>query len=644
MCAALRLFIFVACVPILITACGGSSGNDNVTTDTAATTTTTSNNPPQVSAVDDISITSSANQTISVTATDSDGDSLSYAWSQSSEVSDVLVLAQADTATVTITAPSVTSDTAFTVTVDVSDGSVTTTTSFVLTVTPLSDQTVSVGELFPMGLMASSPFAEAPSNAPTRHRFIRTNGQRRSLGGSAGPAVPHYTWATEEIDAVLAGSTPLTSVFDINSFYRNTMNANCFAPSISYSDHPDASGGTPTSGQLPGGDLGIWLATSSDGNACVVSQTNQLLAAVQDQSLMSLMTIASMVSALNSTGISLPPAMSSVSALSAMLALGVADVVFTQAFITNNGSSWTYQLAFDYTVSGKVYQSEITMDHTPGASATEYNGNLYYTVEGEDGVSVINLPGRNCSVNERTRAGSLTYVRDNDAMNLQARTATLCGHGVSNAFNSNNLVDVDNRYNAATNPDGWSENFSIFGADFDITNIVGEYTFVWQAGMNDGNSRILTIGFNDTSLDNGEGHFGYGGTIDDSDGWIQGFICNWAAPGGSRTMIDKTQRQFFEYDTATAVYLGDAHRANIEFAPTASCDYDGSGDFLFDIDASGSLSEEETARDAAVAAGDVYDFVSDLWTPPDASLTVKENLQARGIRVPNVPQNWPADE
>ena len=83
-------------------------------------------------------------------------------------------------------------------------------------------------------------------------------------------------------------------------------------------------------------------------------------------------------------------------------------------------------------------------------------------------------------------------------------------------------------------------------------------------------------------------------------------------------------------------------RANIEFAPTASCDYDGSGDFLFDIDASGSLSEEETARDARCGR-EVYDFNSDLWTPPDASLTVKENLQARGISVPSVPLNC-ADE
>ena len=521
----LRFFILVVCLPVFVVACGGSGGGSDVQNDVSVNVPvqTPTNNAPVITDINDVSISSSEALSISATASDSDGDDLSYEWSQSSEAPSPLMLGQSDTDTVLITAPSVDYETVYTVTVTVSDGTTTSTKSLTVTVNPAEEQSVSVGELFPLGLMASSPFAEAPTASPTRHRIATRGGLRRTIGGGGGPTVPHYTWATEEIDAILAGSTPLTSVFDVNSFYRNTRNANCFAPSILYSDHPDASGGTPASGELPGGDLGIWLRPIVTAMR-VVSQTNQLLAAVQDQSLMSLMTIASMVSALNSSGISLPPAMSSVNALSAMLGLGVPDVVFTQAFITNNGSSWKYQVAFDYTVSGKVYQTVMTMDHTPGVSATEYSGNLYYTVEGEDGVPAINLPGGNCSVNERTRAGSLTYVRENDAMNLQARTATLCGHGVSDAFNSNNLVDVDNRYNSATNPDGWSENFSIFGADFDITNIVGEYTFVWQAGVNDGNSRILTIGFNDTSLDNGEGHFGYGEAIDNSDGWIQGLF------------------------------------------------------------------------------------------------------------------------
>jgi hypothetical protein len=353
--------------------------------------------------------------------------------------------------------------------------------------------------------------------------------------------------------------------------------------------------------------------------------------------MMSLMTIASMVSALTSSGISLPASLSSVSVTAEMNALGLPDINFTLTFITNNDTFWTYQVNFEYTVSGTIYEVTMTLDHTPGSTTTEYSGNLYYLVEGEQGVPSINLPGGNCPSNERTRAGSLTYDREADDMNLQARTATLCGHGVTDAFNTNGLVDVDNRYNNTSNPDGWSENFSIFGADFDITDITGEYAFAWQAGVNDSHSRIFIIGFNDTSLDNGEGHFGYGDAIDDTDGYIQGFICDWATPGGMQTLTAQTQRQFFDYDVSSAVYLGGDYRANIEYAPTNSCDYDGSGSFLFDIDASTVLGDI-AAEDASLL------FSSDLWSPTDPAHTVPEGLQARGVRVPSVPFNWPADE
>ncbi len=512
---------------------------------------------------------------------------------------------------------------------DTTDSSATTDSS------DYSDDSTIADAIFPDGLMAASPFADAP--VAGSNRYPSNTSLRSSVGGGSGPAVPHYTWATERIGEILSGATPLLSAFDVAAFYRNTLNADCFAPSINYSGHPDASGGASASGQLPGGDLGIWLAESSDGNACVVSQTNQLLAGVQDQSMMSLMTIASMVSAINSAGMSLPTSMSSVSVTAEMNALGLPDINFTLAFITNNSSFWKYQVNFEYTVSGKIYDVTMTLDHTPGSTTTEYGGNLYYLVEGEQGVPSLNLPGGNCPSNERTRAGSLTYDREGDDMNLQARTATLCGHGVADAFNSNGLVDVDNRYTATSNSDGWSENFSIFGADFDITDITGEYTFAWQAGVNDGYSRIFIIGFNDTSLDNGEGHFGYGDAIQDTDGYIQGFICDWATPNGTRTLTTQTQRQFFDYDVSSAVYIGSDYRANIEYAPTRSCEYDGSGSFLFDVDASTVLGDI-TAEDVSLS------FASDLWSPTDPAHTVPEGLQARGIRVPSVPSNWPADE
>ncbi|WP_125780239.1 hypothetical protein [Pseudoalteromonas rubra] len=485
------------------------------------------------------------------------------------------------------------------------------------------------GAYFPREVMASSPFGDSSNEVE------RGFGSRPAV--EYGPAVPTYLWSTQRIGRILNGTVPLLDVFRVQSFYRNSTNASCFGPQVAYTGHPDATNPASASGTLPGGDLGLWLESDTDGNACAVAQTNALLSGLRDQSRMSLMTLASMVSAALDSGMSLPADGSSIDVTSEMNAKGVAGVTFSTAAITRAGSEWQYTISLTYTVSGTDYDISLSMAHTPGADLLNYSGHLTYQVEGEQGVSGLEFPGGNCAQNERTRAGSLAYERAGDNMSLQARVATLCGHGNSGMFNSDNQVDVNNKYHSVDNPDGWSENFSIFGANFDLTTLAGQYAYVWQAGVNDSNSRIFNIGFNSPSLDNGEAHFGYGTKIEDTDGLIQGFICNWAGPGNDHSMQAFSQRQFFQYDAATATYDGSGSKANIEYAPTASCSYDGTGSFVFDIDASGVLGDI-ALEDASLA------FSQDLWAPTDPSKTVAESITDRGLSVPTVPYTWPVDE
>ena len=494
-----------------------------------------------------------------------------------------------------------------------------------------NNASINTGLLFPKSLMVSSPFADL-GNQPQYIKGLNS----APMGMLYGPSVPSYFEATEQIGQILEGELEISDVFDVSEFYRVSVNADCFGPQLLYQDHPEASSSSSASGTLPSGDLGIWLAEDSTGNACSVAQVNALLSGIESQTQMALMVIASFVSVADSEGEVLPEEGGTLDLTTYMNAQGITDVTFDTATISLSAGVWSYASQIDYQVSGDDYNITISMTHTPSSDESEYSGLLQYTVEGKDGVSGISWPGFNCSQNDRTFAASLSYSRESDDMNLQLRNATLCGHSVANIFNSNGLVDVDNTY-SSSNLDGWSENFAIFGADFSLSTLSGSYSYVWQAGVNDSHSRVFNIGFNDTSLDNGEAHFGYGEQVTDTDGWINGFICNWAAPGASHVLINKTQRQFFEYDASLSLYLGTDHRANIEYAPTTSCDYDGSGSFIFDIDSSGVLGDIAQEDSSLV-------FANDLWSYSDTSLTVPEALAARGINVPNVPLSWPKDE
>ncbi|MBQ4877270.1 hypothetical protein J8M21_08590 [Pseudoalteromonas luteoviolacea] len=492
-----------------------------------------------------------------------------------------------------------------------------------------NDVTNNRGVYFPQSLAVASPFSDS-SDEQDRQYVYRTLEAR-------GPASPTYFWATRRIDALLSGETPLRDVFRVRSFYRNSENADCFGPQVSYQGHPDATDPSMSSGTLPTGDLGLWLASAKNGNACAVAQTNAQLRAVRERSRMALMTLASMVSAAIDDGSGLPSDGSSIDLTTQMNSKGLADINFDTASIELASGVWEYRVNLTYTVSGSDYGITLSMVHTPGSDAMNYTGLLNFTVEGEVGVTGIEFPGGNCSQNERTLVGSLAYERSAEQMSVQSRSAINCGHGISGAFNSDQQVDVKNKYHSTDNTDGWSENFAIFGANFNLTSLAGDYAYAWQAGVNDSNSRILNIGFNDASLENGEAHFGYGTDIDVTDGMVQGFICNWAGPNNNHTLQDFTQRQFFEYDSSTNTYLGTEHRANIEYAPTNSCEYDGTASFVFDIDASGVLGD--IASESASVS-----FVTDLWSPTDPSLSVAESVVARGLSVPDVPFTWPVDE
>lgn len=447
---------------------------------------------------------------------------------------------------------------------------------------------------FPLGLALASPFsrAETPPNA-------------LSVPAS------QYDWSAQAIEDALAGTAAETISPD--QFLNSGASAPCYGPAIKYENHPD---GEPSTGTVGGGDVGMWLATDPSGDACVVAQLNSRLQGMEAQFHQALVIAATLVGVANTAGV-LPTA-GTTSDITAELAASWTDVTVSSATLSLASSgTWSYEASFVYvsSMAGKSYPTTIQLSHTPGASSAAYSGILSFQATGDSD----DFGGNNCQDGNRTLNGSLAYRRDSStAMITQARAATFCGAGVDGR-NSDGVLDADMRYVPDAEPNGWSENFSIFAADFDPETLGGSYAYAWQAGAYDGMTRVLNVGVNsfaDGTLD-GEGYFGFGDAIqDDADGvfGVQGFICNWSGPSADHTLLDYAQRQFFDYNASSGFWaLPSADASEITYAPVNGCAYDGSGSFLFDSDADGDLSDENNAT--------VTVTEPDLMTPGNGTCT-----------------------
>ncbi|GAB3524438.1 hypothetical protein [Photobacterium alginatilyticum] len=486
--------------------------------------------------------------------------------------------------------------------------------------------------LVPSEAVVVSPFDVTQDDANPKS----TTQMLKRVSAVSTKASPTYSWATARIDAILNGSTPLRNTFTANLFYRQGTNAACYGPNLLYQDHPDGAGG---SGELPGGDLLMWLEEDTTGHACAAAQMNSRLAGTRDQSMGALMVIASMVATANANSIALPAAGASITLTSEMNALSVLNVTFNSVTLSQTSTNeWSYEVDLTYTRSGVADNIIIGLEHTSSGTRNQYSGVLFYRVDGDQS----DFPGGNCTSSDRTLNGSLRYDRNSlTDMSIQSRTGIFCGSGVNGLTSgagddTDNMVDASLYYDAGSAPNGWSENFNIFVANFDPSQLSGQYAYVWQAGAGDSHSRVFNVGINAHSPLDGESYAGYGERVGSSVGEVQGLICNWAGPGNSHSLQELAQRQFITQDPTTGLFdasIG-AGSADITYAPTNSCDYGGSGSFIYDVDADGDLSDE---THAAVTS----DLMQPVDTDLDGTATIEEKIASRGYTLPIAPGNWP---
>lgn len=493
---------------------------------------------------------------------------------------------------------------------------------------------------FPQSLMVSSPTEVDTADTLTR---------------SMPRAVSYHGYATQRIDSLLAGDTPLRDVFQVENFYKQAANATCFGPELKYANHPD---GSSASGSLPTGDLGLWTEKNGTTNeACSAAQLNSQMKGVRSRNFAGLSVLASLIDALYDKGESLPVDGETKTLTTEMNAKSIPNTNFTLATLSRSGTQYTYVVNMTYTgkrgddATPQDYDISVTLTHAPDSSGT-YSGNMSYQIQDK-------YQGGTCSSLHATpffqiaRKGSLTYEKKaGNEFLLDAREAQYCSDTIdSTAHTAANQLSATSSYSSST-PSGWSDNFSWFKAAFDQTDLSGEYAYAWQAGPNDSHSRVLNVGLNPSSVSDetgsinadGEAWYGYGGTLTNSAttiGQINGFICNWAGPGSSNTLVEKAQRQFISKGS-TGLYETVTGGSNLTYAPTNSCLYSGST-FQYDRDLSGVLDSSDIVKVVTGSPGSTelqYQlfpytglYFTDTTTYPD----IESIIAARGYSLPSAP-------
>ena len=516
--------------------------------------------------------------------------------------------------------------------------------------------------VFPAGLAVASPVgmestaATLAQAAPSvRFRALAlalAQGDLRAAGHAASQLLPmsdaqaaasrspRYLKSANAVNALLTGtSTPRAGVgFNADKFLKTPVNAGCYGPSVLYQGHPDWVSGTPAAdGTLPSGDVGIWTAvdTATDW-ACAAAQLDARMDGVALRSNTSLMTLASLINVANTAGKSLPAVGATVDLKTEMNVAFSPDVTFTTATISQPAAgSYSYSVAFSFTHGTGTRNAEIRLSHAPGASKNEYSGLLTYAVT-RGGSDLRNCNGKALGTVD---VGTLKYTRTaRTAMTLVQREGNYCGVGTATplatsyaSFSSDGQLDPAGKWSGTK---GWANNFNRFGAVYDPTTLKGNYTFGWQAGDLDSNSRVFNIGLNfnaTTEARDGEAYFGYGDDIASSTGTIKGFICNWAGPGNNHTLMkDYAQRQNISFNDSTGKWRPTSEAtssSNITYAPTNSCEVATAGTtFYYDKNTDASLLDEKAVVPNPAVAIDLFGKTT--------YATIPLAIAGRGVVVP----------
>jgi hypothetical protein len=418
---------------------------------------------------------------------------------------------------------------------------------------------------------------------------------------------------SEEIAAIYDSSDTSECIVDLTDLNTNESDADCYGPSVDYQFHPNDPSNSDID-TLPPGDVGMWSEIdSTTENACAAAQLNQRLSATQLKATTALKTLASLKCIAAANGIDLPSDGTTLNLAPMMnTAYEAADneTTFTSASLSLNSSVYSYQIDFTTTPRDSSDNIEGTLSLSHQATTDGYEGILKYTLNTDD--------FGDCTASTAINAASALYNFADDNLVFKMNYANYCNSSTDPFINSG-LLDATDIFDATSNPDGWTQDFTEFVADFDVTTNVGSFTYAWQAGSGDAYSRAFNIelALGDDDLLTGDAFFGFGEAVDsdDFDGSILGFICNWAGPSSDLTSAEDLLVDFLQHQSLTQDSTGlFSATSSIEYAPTDTCSYganseDPLGSFTYDSNGDGTIdTDPDTVIENGLAPITDYDF------------------------------------
>ncbi|MBI4367479.1 MAG: hypothetical protein HY543_11735 [Deltaproteobacteria bacterium] len=475
--------------------------------------------------------------------------------------------------------------------------------------------------IYPRGLAVTSPTA---SSSSTSSDISVGKGVDDDINlATATP--PTVSAQTSTINGMLDAKTVDGCKFSVD-MTKQPPTANCYGPTLTYTNHPDRLAGESGNGQLPPGDLGIWVAADpSTSEACVAAKMNALVGDIITEVKMSQEIGAAVLCRAKFANKTLPEKGKSVDlteeAKAVMTASGI-PAAMSSAILDraaeNSGDSPIYTATMTGTFGTTSDAFTVIMRMVPASESdnSTYKGRLSMKFERSSaGFQSFETLGNCTGSNGVTEAFSVDFQKSSaTSVTYSLRRAQFCGTGAA-PFNTKNQVDLSLKKTSAL-PKGWGNdgNFALF--TFNPSDNTGNYIFAWQAGANDAHTRVLKVKI-ESAGDAGCGYFGYGPDIAASTvGALDGIICNWAGPGqtGTKQVTARAQRQCF--DKSSGKYISRSSNLATTYAPTHACDKTVAQNFSYQTtDNSVAVTTAQAVTNNLVMLADV-----DVSTPTEPSV------------------------
>lgn len=547
-----------------------------------------------------------------------------------------------------------------------------------VTTTPVVPVVVAAEATFPTGLAIGSP-AELSATVATAStsprdsalRFAADYGralwsavsgrdgvQLAKLAGRAIPISSAYAAAAKSPDLasdilivqkVLSGDSTvsLATVLNFDKFFIGATNAPCYGPSMKYEQHQDAPPATSNSGTLPGGDLGIWKEYEN-AQPCVAAQLGRRVRGVKAQTQQGLFMMAGMRRIVATTASLAMPAAGATTDLTvefeSMLRgqpqFAAFDVGVASIARDTSGNIYTYRLTLNNGLTGADAKSgEIIMIHTPGASSTAYAGVIQvaaFALGNDTPMGCSDMKDSATGLYQTAMVSTLKYTRADNDVSFNNRSGNYCGHAASFAATAFGAAVASYTSGGELDPavsitggvrgttKGWVGNFSRFAGDFKLDHLDGDFRYAWQAGPQDGRSRMLALDTTYNTVSETRtlsGYFGFGSDISSANAGMLGMICNWAGPGNNHTPLAVFQSQTAQLSASAEEFIIPAGGSKITYAPTTDCS---STSTKFDVNVDGTVGATEGL--ATVHNLDV----------PGGTRTIEQEVESRGFTSPTL--------